>query len=311
MKTIGLFKAVFISALALTSISAHAEEKKWTKITIATEGAFRPYNFTKPDGSLDGYEVDLYKDLCARMKVECTMVAQPFDSIIPALNAGKFDAIMAGLTATPKREETISFSVSYGLTPQTFATLKDSPYAKYSWQNPDPDFKGGYGRQVLGETWVNHYGHHQVESTRGLIAPGVENHAIVRGVKDVWGPSDVYQLTTLHGDCQPVILGQVLKGMKPDDEPNPDKKLYPVAWTKSFTGTSGKPSRIFTTTMGHGDDLKNEGLRRLLVNACFWGLGMEDQIPAAANVDFVTPYDPVPIGYLKHKKGIKPADHKL
>ncbi len=188
---------------------------------------------------------------------------------------------------------------------------KDSPYAKYSWQNPDPDFKGGYGRQVLGETWVNHYGHHQVESTRGLIAPGVENHAIVRGVKDVWGPSDVYQLTTLHGDCQPVILGQVLKGMKPDDEPNPDKKLYPVAWTKSFTGTSGKPSRIFTTTMGHGDDLKNEGLRRLLVNACFWGLGMEDQIPAAANVDFVTPYDPVPIGYLKHKKGIKPADHKL
>ncbi len=58
------------------------------------------------------------------------MVAQPFDSIIPALNAGKFDAIMAGLTATPKREETISFSVSYGLTPQTFATLKDSPYAK-------------------------------------------------------------------------------------------------------------------------------------------------------------------------------------
>lgn len=76
MKTIGLFKAVFISALALTSISAHAEEK-WTKITIATEGAFRPYNFTKPDGSLDGYEVDLYKDLCARMKVECTMVAQP------------------------------------------------------------------------------------------------------------------------------------------------------------------------------------------------------------------------------------------
>ncbi|KAB2767169.1 transporter substrate-binding domain-containing protein [Brucella anthropi] len=130
MKTTGLFKAVFISALALTSVSAHAEEKKWTKITIATEGAFRPYNFTKPDGSLDGYEVDLYKDLCARMKVECTVVAQPFDSIIPALNAGKFDAIMAGLTATPKREETISFSISYGLTPQTFATLKDSPYAK-------------------------------------------------------------------------------------------------------------------------------------------------------------------------------------
>ena len=130
MKTTGLFKALFVSALVLTTASAHAEGKKWDKITIATEGAFRPYNFTKPDGTLDGYEVDLYKDLCARMKVECTMVAQPFDGIIPALNAGKFDAIMAGLTATPKREETIDFTVSYGLTPQTFATLKDSPFAK-------------------------------------------------------------------------------------------------------------------------------------------------------------------------------------
>ncbi|GHD23211.1 transporter substrate-binding domain-containing protein [Tianweitania populi] len=130
MKTTRLLKTLIVSALVLTTASAYAEEKKWTKLTIATEGAFRPYNFTNPDGSLDGYEVDLYKDLCARMKIECTMVAQPFDSIIPALTAGKFDAIMAGLTATPKREETIDFSISYGLTPQTFATLKDSPYAK-------------------------------------------------------------------------------------------------------------------------------------------------------------------------------------
>jgi octopine/nopaline transport system substrate-binding protein len=130
MKTKGLFKALFVSAIVVTAASAQAEEKTWTKITIATEGAFRPYNFTKPDGTLDGYEIELSKDLCARMKVECTMIAQPFDGIIPALNAGKFDAIMAGLTATPKREETIDFSVSYGLTPQTFATLKDSPFAK-------------------------------------------------------------------------------------------------------------------------------------------------------------------------------------
>ncbi|MBD9389315.1 MULTISPECIES: transporter substrate-binding domain-containing protein [unclassified Agrobacterium] len=130
MKTKGFLKALFVSAIVVTAASAHAEEKTWTKITIATEGAFRPYNFTKPDGTLDGYEIELSKDLCARMKVECTMIAQPFDGIIPALNAGKFDAIMAGLTATAKREETIDFSVSYGLTPQTFATLKDSPFAK-------------------------------------------------------------------------------------------------------------------------------------------------------------------------------------
>jgi len=63
--------------------------------------------------------------------------------------------------------------------------------------------------------------------------------------------------------------------------------------------------------MGHGHDLKSEGFRRLLVNACYWALGMEDKIPAKANVDFVGPYDPNPIGTGKHKPGVKPADHKL
>ncbi len=188
---------------------------------------------------------------------------------------------------------------------------RDNPMAKWSWTSKTPGFEGGYGRQVLGETWVNHYGHHQVESTRGLIAEGQEDHPIVRGCDDIWGPSDVYGLTTLHGDCQPLVMGQVLKGMNPDDEPNPDKKLVPVAWIKSYTGESGKTNRIFTTTMGHGGDLKNESFRRLLVNAIYWGLGMEDQIPEQARVDIVGQYDPAPIGFGGHKKGLKPEDHAM
>ncbi len=186
---------------------------------------------------------------------------------------------------------------------------KDSPYAKYSFRNNT--LKGGYGRQVFGETWINHYGHHQKESTRGLIVKGMENHPIVKGCEDIWGPSDVYGITTLHGDCKPLIMGQVLEGMNPKDKPNPEKKLVPVAWTKTYTGDKGKTSRIFTTTMGHGGDLKNEGFRRLLVNACYWAMGMEDKIPARSKVDLVGEYNPNPIGYGGHKKGIKPSDHKL
>jgi octopine/nopaline transport system substrate-binding protein len=121
-----------ISALALvvatllSGSNAVAEGKKWTTIRIATEGAFRPWNFTEPNGRLNGFEIDLYQDLCARMKVACEMSAQSFDGIIPALNAGKFDAIMAGMSATAKREEVIAFSVPYGSTGQTFAVLKSS-----------------------------------------------------------------------------------------------------------------------------------------------------------------------------------------
>jgi hypothetical protein len=188
---------------------------------------------------------------------------------------------------------------------------KDSPYAKWSFDNQDPQFKGGYGRQVLGETWINHYGAHQSESTRGLIADDMKGRPLVRGLGVIWGPSDVYALTTLHGDCRPVVMGYVLSGMHPDDKINEKKPPLPVAWIKSYTGESGKTARVFTTTMGHAGDFKDANFRRLLVNACYWGLDMEDKISPQSNVDIVGRYDPFPIGFGGFKKGLTPADHKL
>jgi octopine/nopaline transport system substrate-binding protein len=130
MKTISKILAFTLAGATLVlGTSAMAQEKTWTKIRVATEGAFAPWNFTKPDGTLDGFEIELYKDLCSRMKVECTIEAQSFDGIIPALNAGKFDAIMAGMSATAKREEVMAFTQPYGTTGQTFAVLKSSPLA--------------------------------------------------------------------------------------------------------------------------------------------------------------------------------------
>jgi type 1 glutamine amidotransferase len=186
---------------------------------------------------------------------------------------------------------------------------KDSPYARYSYNSQEP--RGGFGRLVLGETWVSHHGHHKVESTRGIPVKGMESHPILKGVKDIWGPSDVYTVNELPGDSQPVVMGQVLKGMKPDDEPNPAKALMPIAWTKTYTGSAGKPARIFTTTMGHAGDFKNEGVRRMLVNACYWCLGMEDQIDPDRSVELVGRYDPPPIGEGGYRKGVKPEDLAL
>ena len=185
----------------------------------------------------------------------------------------------------------------------------ESPYAKYSYN--DRVYSGGYGRQVLGETWINHWGIHQHESTRGLIALGMENHPIVRGIDGLWGPSDVYEIKSLTGDCTPVVMGQCLSGMTPSDLARTSKKLMPVAWTKTFTGTAGKPARIFTTTMGHAGDLQNEGFRRLLVNACYWALGMERETPARAGVELVGKYEPGAIGFGKHKRGVRPVDYQL
>jgi type 1 glutamine amidotransferase len=187
--------------------------------------------------------------------------------------------------------------------PFNYEKHQDSPYAKYSFR--DKTFEGGYGRQVLGETWVNHYGVHQKESTRGLIAPGMEKHPILIGFNGIWGASDVYAITTLTGDSKPVVMGQVLMGMTPDSPPNSDKVLTPVAWVKTYQG-----ARVFTTTMGHAEDFQNEGFRRMVTNACYWALKMEDQISPASNVALTRPYHPTPIGFHNAKKSMKPADYR-
>ena len=95
-----------------------------------------------------------------------------------------------------------------------------SAYANYSWTSKAWD--GGFGRQVLGETWINHHGHHGKQSTRGIIAPGAQGHPILRGINDgdIWGPTDVYSVRLpLPGDSKPLVLGQVLEGMSPTDKP--------------------------------------------------------------------------------------------
>lgn len=124
-----LFNLVCIMALTSWAPPSYAQSAP-SVLTIATEGYFRPYNLTRSDGTLDGYEVELGKHLCQAMKVECEFIAIPFDAIIPSLQAGKVDAVMGALSATEAREKVIDFSISYGRTPQVFATLRDSPYSK-------------------------------------------------------------------------------------------------------------------------------------------------------------------------------------
>jgi hypothetical protein len=204
-----------------------------------------------------------------------------------------------------------------GLRTATHAfALKDSKsYGKYTWQSKEWD--GGFGRQVLGETWINHHGQHGKQSTRGIIARGQENHPVVRGIEDddIWGPTDVYRVRLpLPGDSKPLVMGQVLEGMKPTDKPvagKPNEPMMPVAWVKTYTGAQGKTARVFATTMGASQDLQSEGLRRLLVNACYWALGMEDQLPAKAKVDLVGEYHPLPFRVGGFEKGLKPADHAI
>src|SRR4051812_20557368 len=130
--------------------------------------------------------------------------------------------------------------------PFRYAKRPDSPYAKYDSASKDP--QGGWGRLVLGETWVAHYAKNLIESTRCDVVPSAASHPILSGVRpSFWLPDDVYGISeALSGDSTPVLMGQPLVGWSETDPPVADKKPLPIAWTKSYTGTAGKKARIFT-----------------------------------------------------------------
>ncbi len=187
---------------------------------------------------------------------------------------------------------------------------KQSTYLKYDWRSKD--WTGGFGQQVLGDTWISHHGNHGKESTRAAFNPAFKDHPILKGVTDVWGPTDVYGIIHLPPNANVLAHGQILTGMKPTDGPVTDKRndpMAPLIWTREFTGDKGKISKILTTTMGAATDLESEGLRRLLVNGAYWALGLEKKIKADSDVAIVGEYKPTQFGFNGFKKGIKPSAH--
>jgi octopine/nopaline transport system substrate-binding protein len=127
MKRLGLVFTALVAAL----FAGQSIAGDWSKIRIATEGAYAPWNFTDSSGNLVGFELDLAADLCKRMNAECEIVAQAWDGIIPALQAGKYDAIMAGMSITDKRKKVITFSRDYAATPAKFVVSDKSPMANF------------------------------------------------------------------------------------------------------------------------------------------------------------------------------------
>jgi hypothetical protein len=193
-----------------------------------------------------------------------------------------------------------------------------SPFRKYSWKSKD--WPGGFGEQVLGENWVSHWGNHGKQATRGVFESGKDKHPILRGVKEIFGTTDVYEAAP-PPDSEILVRGAVLAGMSPTDPISTDKKatsqgksqplnepMMPIVWVRKYRNESGKVNKIVTCTMGAATDFLNEGLRRLVVNGAYWSVGLENKIPRSANVDLVGKYEPSPFGFEGFRKGVTPPD---
>ncbi|OYV83021.1 MAG: hypothetical protein B7Z73_16550, partial [Planctomycetia bacterium 21-64-5] len=189
------------------------------------------------------------------------------------------DFINAGKPVIGLRTATHAFS---------YSKKKDSPYLDWSFSSSK--WPGGFGRQILGDTWISHHGHHGHEATRGIINERQKDAVVLRGVSDVFGQTDVYGVKNLTPDARVLLYGQVVAGMKPSDPPVEGEKnnpMMPVAWLKAYTAPSGKMGQAFCTTMGASIDFTSEGLRRLIVNAAYYLTGLGDKIPEKNDVEIV------------------------
>jgi hypothetical protein len=194
---------------------------------------------------------------------------------------------------------------------------KDSRWASWNYNN-----SGGFGKRVLGETWLTHWGKHKVEATRGLVEPAQKGHALLRGVTDLFGDTDVYEAYP-PADATVLVRGLVLKDLTSSSAPadyrkprSTDKQEQgvndppmPVVWTRAYRNEAGTTNRVLTTTMGSATDLESEGLRRLIVNGVFWGLGIDG--PASADVSYVDEYRPSFYGFDGFRKGLHASDFEL
>ena len=199
----------------------------------------------------------------------------------------------------------------------------ESSYLHYgNYYKGEDEWKGGFGRLVMGEHWISHHGRHAHQSTRGLSAPKAKAHPILNGISDgdIWGPTDVYDVRLpLPGDSNPIVLGQVVNRVGDFDENDPllgmrstdgqlpvveekedetgkkitfdqNDPMMPIAWTKTYQLPGGKAGKCFATTIGASTDLLSEGTRRMLVNAVYWLA--EKEVPQKADVALVGTYQP-------------------
>ncbi|MDP0491638.1 MAG: hypothetical protein Q7Q71_11355 [Verrucomicrobiota bacterium JB023] len=189
-----------------------------------------------------------------------------------------------------------------------FRIPEDSPYAKYSFQSKEPGLEGGFGQQILGNTWSGHYGRNHKQGTRIQIVPEQKDHPILQGVEDnafcyaggyVGIPGPDFTILT---ETQPLLE------LKPDAQPDPSKPPTPSTWTHYYEAKDGSYHRVFHSTQGASEDLLDESYRRLLINGTLWALGSEEEIKPDLKIGFVGEFNPNPFSFGGYARKVKPED---
>lgn len=197
----------------------------------------------------------------------------------------------------------------------SYADDSTSPYRHFSWRSKE--WPGGFGKQVLGETWVTHWGQHGVQGTKGVFEEGARPHPVFRGVDGLFGTTDVYEVH-LPSEAQVLMRGQVCDGMTPDAPAAIGEKknalgqaqplnapMMPLVWTRKFNHVNRQTTQVLATTLATSD-LTSEPMYRFLINGCYWLVGLNP--PSPAPVRRGKGFQAGPFGFDRFTKGVRPSD---
>ena len=198
-----------------------------------------------------------------------------------------------------------------GFRTATHAFRGDAKTGDFKWAN--------FGINILGEEWVSHHGNHKVEGTRSVIEAANAKHETLKGVGEIFGPTDVYGIKNLDQNAATILLrGAVTATLDPSSknlEGPKNSPMMPLAWLREYTAPNGTTKgKAFCTTLGSSTDFADEDLRRLMVNASRHLTGLK--IPEKAEVGYIDPFQPTDYSAIDAKDyyktlNLKPADYAL
>jgi hypothetical protein len=196
-------------------------------------------------------------------------------------------------------------------TTHAFNGLKGK-YAYHNYSHGGDDFVGGFGRQILGETWnpklgAGHYGSNHKFATAMHVVPEQRAHPIMRGVRDMHAMAGAYSARPMP-DSTILATNRVLESMEVGAKPIADKAPQPAAWIRTYSFQGGPEGRAFCTTQGASEDILSEGVRRMIINATLWCMQMEDQIKPDADISFIGPYNPSTFSFKPSVTDARPSD---
>jgi hypothetical protein len=189
-----------------------------------------------------------------------------------------------------------------------FKIPEDSKYAKYDFKSKVADYENGFGHQVLGNTWVGHYGTNHKQGTRIQTIPEQRGNVILTGVADTAFTHAGGYVGKAAPDFTVLTNSQPLVSMDPAAEADPNKPPMPSTWTRSYAAKDGTKHRVFHSTQGASQDFLDDNYRRMVLNGVLWAIGMEKEIKADLDFSFVGPYNPNKFSFAGHVKNVKPSD---